>query len=312
MTTVTATTSTRFVASADGTAIAYDVTGSGPAVVVVEGALCQRTMGTARALIPLLSEHYAVFAYDRRGRGESGPGPSGSSSSVQDSSTQGSSTEGSSTQGSSTQGSSTQGSSTSGSSAVQREVDDLVAVLGAAGPDAFVIGASSGAVLVLEALRAGAAMGKVALYEAPFIVDDTHAPNDADLGTRTQQLIADGRQGDAVKLFMRTVGVPAFARTMMRVMPVWKKLCGVAHTLPNDYALVLEHQRGEPLPVGYLSGVTVPALVIVGGKSPRYMKNAQAALAAALPKGTLRELPGQTHMVRGKATVPVLREFWGS
>jgi pimeloyl-ACP methyl ester carboxylesterase len=292
MTTVTATTSTRFVASADGTAIAYDVTGSGPAVVVVEGALCQRTMGTARALIPLLSEHYAVFAYDRRGRGESGPGPSGSSSSVQDSSTQ--------------------GSPTSGASAVQHEVEDLVAVLGAAGPDAFVIGASSGAVLVLEALRAGAAMGKVALYEAPFIVDDTHAPNDADLGTRTQQLIADGRQGDAVKLFMRTVGVPAFARTMMRVMPVWKKLCGVAHTPPNDYALVLEHQRGEPLPVGYLSGVTVPALVIVGGKSPRYMKNAQAALAAALPKGTLRELPGQTHMVRGKATVPVLREFWGS
>jgi pimeloyl-ACP methyl ester carboxylesterase len=292
MTTVTATTSTRFVASADGTSIAYDVTGSGPAVVVVEGALCQRTMGTARALIPLLSEHYAVFAYDRRGRGESGPGPSGSSSSVQ--------------------GSSTQGSPTSGASAVQHEVEDLVAVLGAAGPDAFVIGASSGAVLVLEALRAGAAMGKVALYEAPFIVDDTHAPNDADLGTRTQQLIADGRQGDAVKLFMRTVGVPAFARTMMRVMPVWKKLCGVAHTLPNDYALVLEHQRGEPLPVGYLSGVTVPALVIVGGKSPRYMKNAQAALAAALPKGTLRELPGQTHMVRGKATVPVLREFWGS
>lgn len=106
MTTVTATTSTRFVISADGTAIAYDVTGTGPAVVVVEGALCQRTMGTAQALIPLLSEHRAVFAYDRSGRGESGPGSS--------------------------------------PSAVQREVEDLVAVLEAAGPDAFVVGASSG------------------------------------------------------------------------------------------------------------------------------------------------------------------------
>jgi pimeloyl-ACP methyl ester carboxylesterase len=274
MSAVTAAASTRFVSSADGTAIAYDVTGTGPAVVVVEGALCQRTMGSAQALVPLLSEHYAVLAYDRRGRGESGPGSS--------------------------------------PYAVQREVEDLVAVLEAAGPDAFVIGASSGAALLLEALRMGVPMRKVALYEVPFIVDDTHAPHDADLGARTQQLIDAGRQGDAVKLFMRTVGVPAFGLMMMRVMPVWKKLCAVAHTLPNDYAIVLEHQQGEPLPAGYLSGVTVPALVIAGGKSPAYLKHAQAAVAAALPNGTLRELPGQTHMVRGKATVPVLREFWGS
>ena len=117
-------------------------------------------MGTAKALIPLLSEHYAVFAYDRRGRGESGPGSS--------------------------------------PFAVQREVEDLVAVLEAAGPDAFVVGASSGAALVLEALRAGVPVRKVALYEAPFIVDDTHAPHDADLGQRTQQLVDAGRQGDAV------------------------------------------------------------------------------------------------------------------
>jgi pimeloyl-ACP methyl ester carboxylesterase len=138
MTTVTATPRTRFITSADGTAIAYDVTGTGPAVVVVEGALCQRTMGTARAVAPLLSEHYAVVAYDRRGRGESGPGSS--------------------------------------PYAVQREVEDLVAVLAAAAPDAFVVGASSGAALALEALRAGIPARKVALYEAPFILDDTHAP----------------------------------------------------------------------------------------------------------------------------------------
>lgn len=274
MPTVTATTSTRFVTSADGTAIAYDVTGSGPAVVVVEGALCQRTMGTAKALIPGLSSSFAVFAYDRRGRGESGSGSS--------------------------------------PYAVEREVEDLVAVLGAAGPDAFVIGASSGAVLVLEALRRGVSMRKVALYEAPFIVDSTHEPNDPDLGIRTQQLVDAGRRGDAVQLFLRTVGVPALGVMTMRLMPVWKKLCGVAHTLPNDYALVLEHQQGEPLPADYLSEVTVPALVLVGGKSPEYMKNAQAAIAGALPAGMLRDLPGETHMVRGKATVPVLREFWDS
>jgi pimeloyl-ACP methyl ester carboxylesterase len=273
VTDLTETSRTRFVTSADGTSIAYEVTGTGPAVVVVEGALCQRTMGTARALTPLLSEHYAVFAYDRRGRGESGPGSSPYT--------------------------------------VEREVEDLVAVLEAAGPDAFVVGASSGAVLVLEALRAGVRPGRVALYEAPLIVDDSHAPNDADLGERTQQLVSAGRQGDAVKLFLRTVGVPAVALTIMRVLPVWKKLCGLAHTLPHDYAIVLPHQQGRPLPAGYLADVAVPSLVLVGGKSPAYMKNAQAAVAAALPQGTLRELPGESHVVRGKATAPALREFFG-
>ncbi|GAA4713661.1 alpha/beta hydrolase [Pedococcus ginsenosidimutans] len=272
MSTVSATTSTRFVTSADGTRIAYDVTGTGPAVVVVEGALCQRSMGTAKALIPLLSQDHAVHAYDRRGRGESGPG--------------------------------------SAPYAVEREVEDLVAVLEVAGPDALVVGASSGAALVLDALRVGVPTGKVALYEAPFIVDDTHAPNDPDLGVRTQALVDAGKRGEAVQLFMRTVGVPGFGVMMMRVMPVWKKLCGVAHTLPHDYAIVLERQQGEPLPDGWLAGVTTPVLVIVGGKSPQYMKNGQSALAAALPHGTLRELPGQTHMVKGAATVPALREFW--
>jgi pimeloyl-ACP methyl ester carboxylesterase len=150
------------------------------------------------------------------------------------------------------------------------------------------------------------------LYEVPFILDDTHPPHDADLGRRTRQLLDDGRNGDAVRLFLRTVGVPAAGLMVMRALPVWRKLCAVAPTLPHDYAIVLEHQQGKPLPAGHLSGVTVPVLVLAGGKSPAYLKHAQAAVAAALPHGTLRELPGQTHMVRGKATVPVLREFWGS
>lgn len=268
------TSGTRFVTSADGTAIAYDVTGTGPAVVVVEGALCQRTMGTAKALIPVLSQDHAVHAYDRRGRGESGPGTAPYS--------------------------------------VEREVEDLVAVLEAAGPDALVVGASSGAALVLEALRAGVPMGRVALYEVPFIVDDSHAPHGADLGARTQRLVDSGRRGEAVTLFLRTVGVPAIGVALMRLMPVWKKLCAVAHTLPHDYAIVLDHQQGEPLPDGYLAGVTVPVLVLVGGKSPAYMKNAQAAVAGALPDATLRELPGESHMVRGRATAPALQEFWES
>src|SRR5215213_2029200 len=211
------------------------------------------------------------IAYDRRGRGESGPGASGYS--------------------------------------VEREVEDLAAVLEAAGADACVVGASSGAALVLEAARAGVPMRKIALYEAPFIVDDTHEPNDPGLGWRTQELVDTGRRGEAVKLFMHTVGVPAVVLAVMRMLPVWKKLVAVAHTLPYDLEIVLPHQQGRPLPAGYCADVTAPALVLVGGKSPAYMKNAQAALVAQLPNGTLTELPGQTHMVKGIATAPVLREF---
>jgi len=274
--TTTTTSSTTFTTSADGTEIAYDVTGprsgTGRPVVVVEGALCQRSVGTSQALTPLLSEDHAVHAYDRRGRGESGPGASPYS--------------------------------------VEREVEDLAAVLEAAGPDACVVGASSGAALVLEAARAGVPMRKIALYEAPFIVDDTHEPNDPGLGWRTQELVDTGRRGEAVKLFMHTVGVPAVVLAVMRMLPVWKKLVAVAHTLPYDLEIVLPHQQGRPLPAGYCAGVTAPALVLVGGKSPAYMKNAQAALVGQLPNGTLNELPGQTHMVKGTATAPVLREFF--
>lgn len=277
MAAATTASSTRFVTSADGTEIAYDVTGphqgTGAALVVVEGAMCSRSMGTGQALTPLLSEHYTVHAYDRRGRGASGPGVS--------------------------------------AYAVDREVEDLVAVLEVAGPDAFVVGASSGAALVLEAARAGVPMRKIALYEAPFIVDGTHAPNDPQLGRRTQELIDTDRRSEAVKLFMRTVGVPAFGLAVMRVLPVWKKLTAVAHTLPYDLEIVLPHQQGQPLPPGYYTDVTTPTLLIVGGKSPAYMKNAQAAVLAQLPNATLVELPGQTHIVRGKATAPALRKFFG-
>lgn len=274
MTTEMISSDTCFATSADGTEIAYDVTGPrggiGPAVVV-EGALCQRSMGTAKALRPLLSEHYTVHAYDRRGRGQSGRGVS--------------------------------------PYAVDREVEDLIAVLHVAGPDAFVVGASSGAALVLEAARAGVSMRKIALYEVPFIVDGSHAPNDPDLGRRTQELVDAGRGGDAVKLFLRTVGVPAFGSMVMRLLPVWKELTRTAHTLPHDLEIVLRHQQGRPLPDGYYANVTSPTLVMSGGKSPVYMRNAQAAVVSQLPNGTMVELPRQTHIVRGGATVPVLRHF---
>lgn len=86
------------------------------------------------------------------------------------------------------------------------------------------------------------------MYEAPFIVDDTHSPHDPELGERTRALIEDGRNGDAVKLFMKTVGAPGVMVAVMRVFPVWKKLTCVAPTLPHDYAIVLDRQQGSHCP----------------------------------------------------------------
>jgi pimeloyl-ACP methyl ester carboxylesterase len=267
----TTTGTTRFATSADGTSIAYEVTGEGPVLVLVDGALCSRTMGPSRDLASALGGEFRVVAYDRRHRGESGAGAS--------------------------------------SYATEREVEDLAAVIDAVGGTAHVFGASSGGALALEAARAGVPMERLAVYEAPFIVDDTHPGNDPQLPRRLEAMVAEGRRGEAVKTFMRTVGAPAPVVAMMRLMPVWKKLTGVAHTLPYDLSLVIEHEQGRPLPEGYYDAVTPEALVIAGGKSPEYMRNAQAAIAEAVPKARLEVLPGQTHMIKAKVVAPVLTEF---
>lgn len=274
MTTTKNSTGTRFVTSADGTGIAYDVTGpeDAPAVVVVEGALCHRGMGTAKILADSLRDRFAVHAYDRRGRGESGPGAT--------------------------------------PYAVQREVEDLAAVLDAAGGNPFVLGTSSGAALALEAARQGVPMRRLACYEAPFIVDDTHAPNDPDLPEQLRAMVDGGRRGDAVKTFMKVVGAPAPMIAFMRLLPVWKQLTAVAHTLPWDLQLCIDFAQGRPLPAGHYASVAPETLVIAGGKSPEYMRNAQAAIVDQLPHGRLAVLPGQTHMVRARATTPVLAGFF--
>jgi pimeloyl-ACP methyl ester carboxylesterase len=265
------TTGTRFATSADGTQIAYEARGTGAAVVIVEGAMCHRTMGVSGALAEALQDRFRVFSYDRRGRGESGAGTTPWS--------------------------------------LEREIEDLEAVIDAAGGHAHAFGASSGGALCLEAARRGVDIDRLAVYEAPFIVDGTHAPNPIDLPQRIAGMVERGRRGEAVKTFMRVVGLPAPFIGLMRVMPAWKKMTAVAHTLPYDLSIVIGRQQGEPLPGGCYDDVAPETLVIAGGKSPAYMRNAQAAVAAALPQGTLETLPGQTHMVKAKVTAPAVAEF---
>ena len=273
MTTATITpSSTQYATSADGTAIAHEVTGTGPALVCVDGAMCQRTLGPARDLAKALAGDFTVHVYDRRGRGESDAGASPYH--------------------------------------LDREIEDLQAVIDAVGGSAHVFAASSGAALALEAAGQGVAIDRLALYEAPFILDGTHAPNALDLPEQMQALVDTGRRGEAVKTFMRLVGVPAPFVGLMRVMPAWKKMTAVAHTLPYDLSIVVPQQQGRPLPEGRYAGVAPTTLVIAGGKSPDYMRNAQARIAESVPDARLVTLNGQTHMIKAKATAPVITGFF--
>jgi len=259
--------------SKDGTRIAFEQSGKGPALILVDGALCYRANGPSRPLAALLAEHFTVFIYDRRGRGESGD---------------------------------------TAPYAMAREVEDIDALIKAAGGAAFVYGVSSGAALALAAANRGLAIRKVALYEAPFIVDNSRSPLPEDFLARLNEAIGSGRRGDAVKLFLKFVGVPGIFITLMRFMPVWSKLTAVAHTLPYDITVVKDHQTGRPLSPSDWPGATVPTLAMDGGKSPAWMRNAMRTLADVLPNATYRTLDGQTHMVKADAHVPALVEFFTS
>jgi pimeloyl-ACP methyl ester carboxylesterase len=192
---------------------------------------------------------------------------------------------------------------------VQREIEDIAALVKVAGGTAHVFGSSSGAVLALEAATAGVGVTKLAMYEPPLIVDGTHAPAPESALADMRALVAADRRGDAVQAFMRSVDVPGFALVLMKLLPAWKKLKGVAHTIPNDLVLLEGLRQGRPLPADRWTTATMPTLVADGGKSPEYMRNSAAALARVL-HASHQTIPGQTHLVKAKALAPVLREFF--
>ena len=175
----------------------------------------------------------------------------------------------------------------------------------------FVHGTSSGAALALEAAKRIPAIAKLAVYEPPFIVDDTRSPIPDGYLAALTRLVADGRNGDAVKMFMRFVGTPAIFTAVMPVTPVWPKLKAVAPTLPYDIAIMQDHQRGDAVHAPR-SGPRSRSRRWwrSGGKSPAWMTNATRALADALPDARHRTLPGQNHMVKPQAIAPVLTEFF--
>jgi pimeloyl-ACP methyl ester carboxylesterase len=259
------------VRSADGTTIAFTRAGQGPPLILVDGAMCSRGFGPMPKLAEQLAADFTVYTYDRRGRGESGD---------------------------------------TAPYSPDREVDDLEALAALAGDTVYVHGTSSGAALALEAAKRIPAIAKLAVYEPPFIVDDTRTPIPDDYLARLTSLVSGGRTGDAVKMFMSFVGTPAIFTAVLPITPVWRKLKAVAPTLVYDITIVQDHQRGAPLTAAEWAGVKAPTLVAAGGKSPAWMTNGTRTLADALPDATYLTLPGQNHMVKAQAIAPALASFF--
>lgn len=260
------------VISKDGTAIAFDKVGEGPPLILVDGALCYRESGPNGPLASELKDRFTVFTYDRRGRGESTDTPPYS---------------------------------------VDREIEDIEALISEAGGEAFLYGISSGAALALEAANAGLSIKKLALYEAPFIVDNSRDPVSDDYLDKLRKLLAADKRSTAVKHFLKNaVGLPSVMVFFMPLMPAWSKLKSVAHTLPYDGIIVDKELAGKPYPPGRWGSVDIPTIVIDGEKSQTWMHNGMKTLAKHLPDARYHTLEGQSHIVKPEVLAPVLTDFF--
>ncbi|MFE9435183.1 alpha/beta fold hydrolase [Streptomyces sp. NPDC006640] len=251
--------------SRDGTPIAYQRFGDGPAVVLVGGAMC--TGATLAPLAEALSDRFGAVTYDRRGRGGSGD---------------------------------------TGPFAVDREVEDIAALIEASGGSAALYGISSGGALALRAVASGLPVSEVAVYETPFALDDRGGKERAEYTERLTELLARDRRGDAVELFLSRVGTPPETIAGIRLSHAWAGMEAIAPTLAYDNAALGD----GTVPRERLAAVSVPLLSIAGDASPGWMREAARVVADTAPTGSYRTLEGQTHMVDSVVLAPVLAKFF--
>jgi pimeloyl-ACP methyl ester carboxylesterase len=255
---------TKTVRSEDGTTIAYDRVGAGPAVTVVGGGPTDRLANAP--LAALLADRFTVYSYDRRGRGESGAAEA---------------------------------------YAVERECEDLGAVIAAAGGVAAAFGTSSGAVLTLEAASRGVSLSSLVLWEPSYVVDDSRTPPPAGLADSVAELVAAGRNGDALELFFTgAVDMPAEAVAYMRSQRFWEDMEATAPALVHDITLMGDFS----LPADRLGSVSAPTLVVDGGTTPWLTASADA-VAAAVPGAVRQTIAGQPHNVDPSAIAPVIADW---
>lgn len=216
---------------------------------------------TGAPLAQVLERHFTVLNYDRRGRGESGD---------------------------------------TAPYAIEREIEDLDALIAHAGGSACVFGYSSGAILSLRAAAHGLTIPRLAFYEPP-----PTGAKAGDLAPQLAELIAAGRRGDAVELFQtEAVGIPAAVVVQLRNAPFRPALEQMAQTLVYESTIL------RALPTELISSVRAPTLVIDGEQSPQVMRQAAHSLADALPDGRYRTLEGVGHDIVPAVVAPMLEEFF--
>jgi pimeloyl-ACP methyl ester carboxylesterase len=256
----------RTVTSKDGTKIAYDRWGGGPAVILIGGALTSslRSFPSFVQLAEQLSTAFTVYTFDRRGRGDSEDTPPYS---------------------------------------VDREIEDLEALIGVAGGTSFAHGLSSGAVLAVEAVTRGAALAKLSLFEPPYSEDDE--PNPVATAQRIKMIAAGGRS-EAVQRFLTGIGLTSGAITQLRQTPEWPRLEAAAHTLPYETAIT----AGRTLWTKRARAVLVPVLVLDSDVSPKHLRDAATSVCDALPTARRRTVGGGFHDVPAEVLAPILIKFF--
>jgi len=252
--------------SADGTTLAYDVYGRGPALIYITGASCFRNFMPVVQDAKAFAKEFTVYNYDRRGRGDSTDTPP---------------------------------------YAIAREVEDLAALIDAAGGKANLYGHSSGAVLALEAaLCLGDQVEKVVMYDPAYVHDAAEQAQYARLSQQVHALLQKGNHAQAMKTFLAGIGMPKAFVYLLPFIPGWKTMRALAPTLAYDIALTRELP-----PVARAAQVTVPVQIVIGEKSPASIHSTARQLVDAIPGATFVQLARQDHMVSAKALLPVLVNF---
>jgi pimeloyl-ACP methyl ester carboxylesterase len=256
--------------SKDGTLIAFEKKGAGPAIIIVNGALSYRAVYNDSSLLSALSKDFTVYLYDRRGRGES---------------------------------------TDTKPYSVDGEIEDIEVLIDDAGGSARLYAASSGAALsLLAAARLGKSkIPQLALYEPPYVaVSETDKKKFLDQGKRIVELINTGKRGDAMAFHFTAIGTPPEALEKIRKSPEWPLMESIEHTLAYDYAILGD----GAIPVDAAKKATMPVVVMFGDKSFELMGQAAQNLVRVLPNAELKTLKGQTHQASPEILAPLLKNFF--
>ncbi len=260
------------VTSADGTTIAFEAYGEGRPLILIDGATAHRAVNPLNDEVgQLLTDRFRTYAYDRRGRGAS---------------------------------------TDTAPYAIQREIEDIAALIEDAGQPAILFAWSSGGLLALDAAAAGLPIAGLVLFEPPVVVDDVRPPLPSDYVEQLDAFVAEGRRDKAAELFMTAAAMlPAEAIPGMKQSPYWAPVEEIAHTIAYDGRIMGTTMSGNPLPSDRWADVKVPVLVLYGDKTWPALSAGAQAVAEHLPTATVKAIPGENHGTEAATLAPVLREF---